>query len=292
MAETLQPKKILFLYNSRSGRGLITPLAGRICSTLARSGAEVAAATIDFGTNPFDTHTDIDTVVVAGGDGTVNYVVNCMKARSLDLLIGIIPAGTANDFAHALGMSANPLRAAAQIVAGRERQVDCGRVNGRWFVNIFSFGLFTTTSQHTPDIRKHLLGRFAYLTEGIREFRRMHGIPLEIRTESGDSQVVSLMTLVMNGRTAGGFRLARQSSIDDGLLDCLILERRTFAASSWAMFRYLLGGSPRLIRHIRAARIEMISPLLTEGTDVDGQSGPQFPLTIECIPSAIRVIAK
>ena len=282
--------KILFIYNSRSGRGIIAALATRICETLSRSGATVTAVRIDFAANPFDTHSEMDTVVVAGGDGTVNYVVNCMKARGLDLPVGIIRAGSANDFAHTLGMSADPLRAARQIVKGAVKRVDCGCVNGQYFINVFSFGLFTTTSQHTPDIRKHLLGRFAYLTEGWKELRRMHGIPLHIRTEYEELDIVSLMTLVFNGRTAGGFRLARLSSVRDGLLDCLILEKGTFAASFWAMIRYVLGGNPRLVRQIRASHIEMSSPL-NERTDADGQQGASFPLTIDCMAGTLRVIA-
>ncbi len=79
----------------------------------------------------------------------------------------MIPAGTANDFAGALGMSREPLEAARQIAAGRIARVDCGCVNDLWFVNIFSFGLFTTTSQRTPDERKHRIGKLAYILEGV-----------------------------------------------------------------------------------------------------------------------------
>ena len=283
-------KKILFLYNTRSGRGHGDGYADRICAILARNGAEVRQQVIDFGSNPFDTHGDVDTIVVAGGDGTVNYAVNCMKARSLDLRIGIIPAGTANDFAHAIGMSRSSAKAAAQIVDGKVHRIDCGRVNDLHFVNIFSFGLFTTTSQHTPDGRKHRLGKLAYATEGWKELRRLHGIPLHIRTDSGEEfDTVSLMTLVFNGRTAGGVRIARLSSVQDGLLDCLILEKHTFASACWAILRYMLGGHPRHIRQIRAAHIEMSSPL-NELTDVDGQRGAEFPLTIECLAGALQII--
>ena len=281
--------KILFLYNSRSGRGHSSSFSERICAILSSGGAEVTAARIDFGRNPFDSAGDIDTVVVAGGDGTVNYVVNCMEARALDLVIGVIPAGTANDFAHALGMSDHAVAAARQIVGGTVRRVDCGRVNGRRFVNICSFGLFTTTSQHTPDIRKHILGRFAYLTEGLKELRRMHGIPIHVRTEYEEFDTVSFMTLVFNGTTAGGFRLARRASLQDGLLDCLILEKCSFASSARAMLCHLACGSSGHVRQIRANRIEITSPL-DERTDVDGQRGPDFPLCIECCGGSLRVI--
>ena len=110
-----------------------------------------------------------------------------MKEKHLDLLLGIIPAGTANDFAGALGMEKNPVKAAAQLLGGTEERVDCGRVNDHYFVNIFSFGIFTTTSQRTPDKRKHQIGKLAYLIEGVKEFRSVHGIPLQILADAKPS---------------------------------------------------------------------------------------------------------
>ena len=227
-------------------------------------------------------------MAVAGGDGTVNYVVNRMKERGLDVPLGVIPAGTANDFAGAIGMSHDPLEAARQIVGGHLERIDCGRVNGLYFVNIFSFGLFTTTSQRTPDERKHRLGKLAYILEGVKELRRLHGVPLEVETDRDRFRIDALMMLVFNGETAGGFRLARRSSVRDGLFDCILLEKRAFLRSVWAMARYLLGGNPRLVRHLRTRSLGIVSPL-DELTDVDGQRGARFPLRIECLPGELRV---
>ena len=227
--------------------------------------------------------------VVAGGDGTVNYVVNRMRERGLSLELGIIPAGTANDFAGIVGMAKDPLEAARQIVTGEVQALDCGVVNGLHFVNIFSFGIFTTTSQRTPDERKHRLGKLAYIMEGIKELRHMHAIPLHVRTESGEFDFNALMALVFNGETAGGFRLANTSSVRDGMFDCLLLEKRNFLVSCFAMVRYLCGGHPRSVRHLRAATLQISSPI-DEPTDVDGQRGARFPLDVRCLPGLLRVV--
>lgn len=280
--------KALFLYNGCSGRGRIGRAAEAIAAILRAGGYRVEALPIDFTTNPFDGRPGLSLVVVAGGDGTVNYVVNRMKERGLDVPLGIIPAGTANDFAGALGMSRDPLEAARQIVAGHIERIDCGRVNDLHFVNVFSFGLFTTTSQRTPDERKHRLGKLAYILEGVKELRRLHAVPLEVATDQGQFRVDALMMLVFNGETAGGFRLARRSSVRDGLFDCVLLEKRAFLRSVWAMMRYLAGGSPRLVHHVRTRSLEIASPL-DELTDVDGQRGARFPLRVECLPGELRV---
>lgn len=281
-------KKATLLYNVRSGRGRIAAHAEQIRTIFAEADYDLELLPIDFTKNPFDGRESLDLMVVAGGDGTVNFAVNAMRAKGLDLPIGVIPAGTANDFAGALGMSRDPLAAARQIAGGHEERVDCGRVNGLHFVNIFSFGLFTTTSQRTPDERKHRIGKLAYLIEGSKELWKMHAVPLQVTADGQTFGFRALMVLIFNGETAGGFRLARASSVRDGAFDCLLLEKRNLFSSLFAMVRYLLGGSPKSVRFLRAQRLALTSPV-DEPTDVDGQPGEHFPLTVECLPGALRV---
>ena len=282
-------KSAVFLYNTQSGKCKIGHCTASICTVFRAYGYEIVPQPIDFEANPFDGNEQIDLMVVAGGDGTVNYVVNAMRNKGLDIPLGVIPAGTANDFAGALGMSHKPLEAAKQIASGAIDRVDCGCVNGLYFVNIFSFGIFTTTSQRTPDERKHKIGKLAYIIEGVKEFRTMHAVPLEIEADGERFDLRSLMVLIFNGETAGGFHLARRSSIKDGLFDCILLEKKNFFRSTLAMCRYLAGGSPKIVRHLRARRIDIRSSV-NEPMDVDGQKGAEFPLHIECLAGGLRVM--
>ena len=282
-------KSAVFLYNAQSGRGRIRRNVERVCDVFREGGYDILPVPIDFDANPFDGREQIDLMVVAGGDGTVNFVVNAMKQKGLDIPVGIIPAGTANDFAKALGMSDRPLEAARQIAFGRVDRVDCGRVNNQYFVNVLSFGIFTTTSQHTSNTSKHLIGKLAYLIEGVKEFRSMHAVPLEVVADGEAFDLDSLIVLVFNGETAGGFRLARNSSVRDGLFDCLMLEKKNVIRSTEAMIRYLLGGRPRIIRQPQARQLDIRSAL-NEPTDVDGQKGAGFPLHIECLPGGLQVM--
>ncbi len=282
-------KTAVLFYNTRSGNGKAEGNVEAICAVFQTHGYDITPHRIDFAENPFDGFGDVDLAVVAGGDGTVNYIVNSMKKKGLNLLLGVIPAGTANDFAGALGMSRNQLEAARQIATGAEDRVDCGCVNDLYFVNIFSFGIFTTTSQRTPDERKHRIGKLAYIIEGVKEFRSMHAVPLEIVADGETFDFNSLMVLIFNGETAGGFHLARRSSIKDGKFDCLLLEKRNFLRSTWAMGRYLLGGNPKIVRQLRAAEITIRSTV-NEPTDVDGQRGAEFPLEIRCLAGELRVM--
>lgn len=282
-------KQAAFLYNDRSGRGRIARRLEEILAVFRDAGYAIEPVPIDFDANPFDGREGLDLMVVAGGDGTVNFAVNAMKRRGLDIPIGVIPAGTANDFAGALGMSHDVAEAARQIARGRVERVDVGRVNDLWFVNVFSFGLFTTTSQRTPDGLKHRIGKLAYMIEGFREVRSMHAVPLEVVADGERFDIRSLMVLIFNGETAGGFHLARRSSIRDGLFECLMLEKRNALSSALAMGRYLLGGNPRVVRHLRVRELDIVSAV-DEPTDVDGQPGAGFPLHVECVAGGLAVV--
>ena len=227
-------QKALFLYNPAAGRGRIARNVGGIVDIFSENGWELTPEKIDFGRNPFDAHPDIRMVVAAGGDGTVNYVVNRMRERGLSLELGIIPAGTANDFAGIVGMAKNPLEAARQIVTGEVQALDCGVVNGLHFVNIFSFGIFTTTSQRTPDERKHRLGKLAYIMEGIKELRHMHAIPLHVRTENGEFDFNSWHSSSTAKRPAGsGWPTRRACATEYSTACCSKSATSSYPASPW-----------------------------------------------------------
>ena len=279
-------KTAVFLYNPESGKGKIARNVGCISTIFQAYGYDVTPQRIDFAVNPFDGNETIDLMVVAGGDGTVNYAVNAMKRKGLDIPIGVIPAGTANDFAGALGMSREPLEAARQIASGSG---GAGRLRAgeRPVLRqcLFSFGIFTTTSQRTPDDRKHRLGKLAYIIEGVREIahdpRRAAGA--RGRRRAVRPAVAHGARSSTARRPAGSaWRAAPRSR--DGLLDCILLEKRTFLRSALAMGRYLAGRQPEdrppppgpAARHPFDGRRAHRRRRARRGAD--------FPLHIECLP--------
>lgn len=284
-------KKVLILYNVKAGRGRIRRKMDAIEAQFFAAGWTPVPKMLRFGKNPFDNlEQQYDLVVVCGGDGTINYVVNSMRSKGVDYPLGIIPVGTANDFAGAIGMHRNPVKAAQQIISGTQQALDCGRVNDLYFVNIFSFGLFTTTSQHTPDKLKHSIGKAAYLIEGSKELHHREYIPLHIAYDGDEMDVESVMTLIFNGETAGRFPLARNASVRDGLLDCVLMCKCGTFEGAWAAVKYLINGKANdKIIHLRSSKLSITSPL-SPLTDMDGQPSAEFPLEIECLKGALRVI--
>ena len=291
-------KQAILLYNSQAGRGKIGRNLEQVVAIFRDAGYDITPVPLRFDGNPIEGYESVDLVVVAGGDGTLNYVVNALMHRSLSIPIGILPAGTANDFAGALGMSNNLQKAARQIAYGVVEPIDCGVVESIdradkheiYFVNIFSFGIFTTTSQHTPEELKHLMGRAAYMIEALKELKKVRGIPLTITADGDAFYYPTLMGLVLNGETAGRLPLARRSSLRDGVFDCLFLRKRdTVVQSAVDMMLYVLGVRTAAVKYLQASELTLVTPV-SEDTDVDGQSGGRFPMRVCCLRGALNIV--
>ena len=291
-------KQAILLYNSQAGRGKIGRNLEQGVAIFRDAGYDITPVPLRFDGDPIKGYESVDLIVVAGGDGTLNYVVNALMRHSLSIPIGILPAGTANDFAGALGMSNNLQKAARQIAYGVVEPIDCGVVESIdradkheiYFVNIFSFGIFTTTSQHTPEELKHLMGRAAYMIEALKELKKVRGIPLTITADGDAFYYPTLMGLVLNGETAGRVPLARRSSLRDGVFDCLFLRKRdTVVQSAVDMMLYVLGVRTAAVKYLQASELTLVTPV-SEDTDVDGQSGGRFPMKVCCLRGALNIV--
>lgn len=170
-----------------------------------------------------------DRVFVAGGDGTLNEVLNGLagvEGALARIAIGVIPLGTGNDFATALGVPDEPEAAVDALLAGAPAAVDIGRVNDRWFLNVSAGGFIADVSDAVRPQLKTVLGKLAYLVGGAQVL--LDYAPIDARlTQDADRQPsdVSLLAFaVCNSRMIGGGRLiAPHAVIDDGWLDvCLI----------------------------------------------------------------------
>ena len=169
------------------------------------------------------------TVFVAGGDGTLNEVLNGLA--SADALgrttIGIVPLGTGNDFATALGIPAGIDEAVDVLLRGRELAVDVGEVNGRVFVNTSGGGFIAEVSVAVTPQLKTIAGRLAYLVGGAQALLEFEPVRATVALEPGGQRIgLGLYAFaVCNSRLIGGGRLiAPDAIIDDGLLDVCLIE--------------------------------------------------------------------
>ena len=174
---------------------------------------------------------DYDLLVVAGGDGTFNEVIEGVKEKNIDIPIGYIPSGSTNDFANGLGLPKTILEAAERVTTGTEKTLDIGEFNGRYFSYVASFGAFTSTTYTVPQNLKNILGHTAYILSGIKDIVNIHPIHAKIVTDKGtaDERTVEgdyLFGAVCNSTSVGGIIHLNEEDVDmnDGKMEVLLIK--------------------------------------------------------------------
>lgn len=170
-------------------------------------------------------------VVIGGGDGSVNEAVGAALSREgTRPSLGILPLGTANDFATACSIPIDPLEALRLAIEGDPRSIDAVQANERFFVNVASVGFGAAVTANTPVELKNFLGGGAYTVAGLVQALNFEPYPSRVRIPDRDIEGHLLVGAVCNGRMAGGGQpLAPEALLDDGLLDVLVVNHFTVA---------------------------------------------------------------
>ncbi|WP_294664906.1 YegS/Rv2252/BmrU family lipid kinase [uncultured Fusobacterium sp.] len=290
-------KKVKFIYNPFSGENEILKHLDTIIHLYQQQSLEIVPFRISMNTpleNAFTTLDEsYDHILAAGGDGTINQVVNIIKNKNIDLPLAILPVGTANDFAKHIGMSSNIEDSCKKILKGTPKDVDLGFANGKYFINVFSYGLFTDISQKTPTHLKNTIGKLAYYFNGIMELPTFKKMNISIESSEFNYDGSALIFFAFNGRTAGNINIAYKSEIDDGLLDIIIVKGDTLTKTLTSLFQFFKSEHleiPGSFIHFRTSYLKVSCEDKSIVTDIDGEPGPSFPLNISCIKSGIKII--
>ncbi|MEG1634304.1 MAG: YegS/Rv2252/BmrU family lipid kinase [Rikenellaceae bacterium] len=289
-------QRVRFIYNPFSGENKILSSLDFIISHYQKAGFRIEPFRLTYDTNIMLGLEGIDSsyhhLLIAGGDGTINSVVNAFKQLGLDIPIAVLPAGTANDFSHLIGHGRSIKRACLDILKGEVQYIDLGEVNGTYFVNVLSAGLFTEISQKTPTLFKNTFGKLAYYMSSVGELPNFKKIHLRIDSEDFIYDDNSLIIFVFNGRTAGNFKIAYRSDMHDGLLDVLVVKGDNIVETISTAFHFLSRRTvdyPKGVVHFKTKHLEVRGDD-NINVDVDGEVGPTFPLTINCIAKGLRII--
>jgi YegS/Rv2252/BmrU family lipid kinase len=216
-------RKALLLINRKARRGQddFTEIRNRLTS----GGLEITAPAADEDMAEFllRHHQAADLIIVGGGDGTINRMLKgLLEAR---LPFGVLPLGTANDFARTLGLPTDPLLACDVILEGRTQQIDVGLVNECPFVNVASIGLAAEVTRRLSRGTKTHWGVLAYAWAAIGAMIRSRPFSVEIECDAKTVRTRSWQIAVGNGRNyGGGMTIHENARIDDGLLDLYSLE--------------------------------------------------------------------
>ncbi len=238
-----------------------------------------------------------DTIIAAGGDGTLNEIINGIGENLNEARVGLIPLGTGNDFARTIGIPVDPEDAMDLIASGPTRPVDLVRVTSdevHYFVNVSAGGFSGLVNEKLTPKMKETWGPLAYLRSAAAALPELRAYRTTLALDNTESLVLDLYNVVVaNGRyVAAGTLIAPEAAIDDGLLDIVLIPQRSapelaLLAAQIAMGIHL---SSDAIVFRRAANVTVNSK---PGMwfNVDGELVGNEPARFEILPRALRFIA-
>lgn len=274
------PQKLLFVINPHSGKGEMRHLGIDCIDRFVKAGYEVTVHT----TQSMGDATHIvaeegdryDLVVCSGGDGTLNETVSGMMCLTDQPPLGYIPTGTVNDFASSLGIPKHPEEATELILKGKPYSVDIGRFGDRYFTYVAGFGAFTDVSYTTPQNSKNLLGRLAYILEGIKTVPQLKVYHVKVSCDRFAVDGEFIYGMVTNATSIGGFKGIVPSDVemDDGLFEVVLVRAPANAVELQQILNEILvtPEEPRFLVRFKAPSIHFESEEEMAWT-LDGEFG-------------------
>ncbi len=238
--------------------------------------------------------TGCEAVIVAGGDGSISRTVNAMMAEDIHLPLGTIPAGTANDFAHHLAIPDTYAEAIDVLAKLEVLPIDLGKVNDQYFINVCAGGLLSNISHTIEQDMKNTLGKLAYYIKGVQQLPKFKSFHFHIETPEQVYDENLYLYLVLNGSSAGGFnRIGEYASVSDGKLDFVGFKECNVNDLAIVFAKLMRGEhlNDKNILYFQSSSIKIDCKERDElPTDIDGEEGPAYPLTIEVLHKGLTVL--
>lgn len=231
----------------------------------------------------------IDFVIVGGGDGTLNAVVDSLVETNLPL--GILPLGTANDLARTLNLPFTMKEACDVIGAGKMKSIDLGWVNGKYFFNVASMGLSVDITEKLSRGIKRRWGILAYGITALQVIGATRPFRATIKVDGETFSVKTVQIAVGNGRYyGGGMAIANDAAIDDQRLDLYSIELKHW----WQIFPliwHLPKGQHHQLDWVKSMEGKAIEVYTNKSHNIntDGEITTISPAKFKVIPHALNV---
>jgi len=239
-----------------------------------------------------------EAVVVVGGDGTVNEGISGIAETDSTIKFGLIPLGTANDLARALGISLKPQEAAKDLANFKTRKIDIAKINDQYFCNVAAIGSIPTAVMETSSEDKSKFGFFAYVRDSMRAVLNDNQYTYNLVLDDDKEIEISTKVLVVAlTNSVGSFEnMIANATPDDGLLHIMTLKDENLFAELPGMLQKLNGGYISEANNVITYNVKKVAiSVVTEDADevkvnIDGEIGPALPIAIEVLPSHVEVM--
>lgn len=292
-------KKLLFVYNPHSGKGLIKNKLCEILDIFAKAGYEMTVCPTQHAMDGYDkvcgADGRYDLIVCSGGDGTLNEVISAVMTHCMAKpTIGYIPAGSTNDFAKSLGIPKDMVKAAKLISNDNSFLCDIGVMNGRFFNYVAAFGAFTDVSYKTPQSMKNVLGHQAYIVESLKSLSKIKAYNMKVTCNDITITGNYIYGMVANSKSVGGMKgiTGKNILLDDGLFEVILVRE----AKNPLELQQIVAGlfsknqdSP-MVDRFKASKVIFESDKAISWT-LDGEYADDHQLVeIDVCPKAIKII--
>lgn len=289
-------KRARIIYNPTSGREIFKKKLPDVLQLFEQAGYETSChATTGAGDATIAAREacdrKFDLVVACGGDGTLNEVISGLAEQEYRPKLGLIPVGTTNDFARAIGVNVSIMEAAEVITTGQTVPLDIGRVDDKYFVNILAAGKITELTYEVPSKLKTMLGQLAYYLKGIEMLPKVKPTRLKIEYDGKVFDEEAFLFLLSNTNSVGGFeKIAPDASINDGQFDLLVLKKSNIAEIIRVCAQLLRGQHVQneYVLYTRASHLKITSDekLLL---NIDGEYGGETPCTVDMLYNHLEI---
>ena len=285
-------KRCRIIYNPTSGREAMKNNLVDILNILERAGYETSAYATTPEPNSAKNEAEraaksgFNLIVAAGGDGTINEVVNGIAPLKHRPKLGIIPAGTTNDYARALKIPReDPIGAAKVIAKGQTIKMDIGEAGKNWFVNIAAGGLLTELTYGVPSQVKSLFGYLAYLVKGAELLPQIKPIKMHLEYDGGTYDGKASMFFLALTNSIGGFeQIVPDASLDDGKFTLIVVKTSNLIEILQLITMVFNGGkhvNDPLILYVKTSKIVAKPVDEKMMINVDGEYGGDAPMTFK-----------
>lgn len=290
-------KKARVIYNPTAGKEAVKKELPLLLETLEQIGYETSAhATTCEGDATeaarYAVKHRFDLVIAAGGDGTINEVIHGIAEQDFKPKVGIIPAGTTNDFARALHIPRD-IKEAIEVLSNHNRMsLDIGKVNDQYFINIAGGGQLTELTYDVPIKLKTVMGQLAYYVKGIEMLPSLKPSRAKIEYDDGVIEEDIMLFLLSNTNSVGGFeKLVPDAKLNDGYFDLLILKKVNLAELIHIASLALRGAhlNNDNIIYVKSKKIK-VTPTDKMMLNLDGEYGGLLPGEFENLQEHIEFI--
>ncbi len=241
-----------------------------------------------------------DVLVVSGGDGTMNEVINGIAQQPVRPKIGYIPTGTTNDLAHSLKIPKKVKKAVEIIKKGVSTTHDIFRANDKFGIYVCAFGLFTGTSYQSSQKDKKRFGRLAYFKSGVKELFCSTPFPLAIKYDDVTLTGNYVLGVLANSRYVAGYKINKMANCNDGFVNVILLKtsasKLITPTSLFRVFRAFLFGMNSLHRNkkcilLKLSKFHVDIPQKTV-VNLDGERGLNGPFDFEVLPQHVEIFVR